>query len=207
MAKLLAVDEVPVEGKFSVEMYNGAKYAGPLEKKDLIIKWIVKTHKQASAYPIHVYESLDEIFISVALFLPDELMSNVSRYVETPRLREFGRLINKNKTYTDPKDKRRLDVFSIEDKFEMFYEFGKDGDIDSFEEVFKLYIGSLELDQYVEKFIRGMLERKHYEEVYLLLKRHKMDWNRLVGNINVYEETNPHFDAFQLILLIFDHLY
>lgn len=187
MAKVVRVPHIPIKGKFTFETYDGKRYSGDLDKKDLIIRWIISEHRKIPAMPLHLYESLDEIFISPALFLPKDVLANVAQYVETPKLKTFVKATGT--TYMFPKDKKRLDRLSIEDKMKMFYEFGKDGDVESFlellpprvfEEPYRYEYESVEFinlvryieewSKIIERFFVGMLESKHYNQIYQLMR-------------------------------------
>lgn len=198
MATIRKVDEIPIEGRFSFETSEGVKYEGPLEKKDLILRWLIKTHKENRKYPRRVYESLDEIFISPVLFLPDDLVSEVGKFVETPRLKQFNQTMNKR---LFPTDQRRLQNVSKDSKYRMYYGFGNDGDVESFFETIILESSSASASNYATDFVRGMLNGGHYRELYKVIK--KLDKSRdkyRVSSIGV-KDGDAHTNACILILV------
>lgn len=220
MATIRRVDDIPIEGRFTFETHNGFKYEGPVEKKDLIMKYIIKTHKNAQKYPRRVYESLDEILISPVLFVPADVVSEIGRFIDTPRLNIFKNMTNSNLL---PADQQRLQIASMSDKFKMYYEFGKNNDAESCIEMIRLELNKLcrvkmvnskDFDLYAQNFIEGMLEGKHYHSLFKFIKEINQHPLRVrtpngeygVQNIEI-NDNNPHANACILILVAYEFIY
>lgn len=200
MTTIKRVDVIPVKLHFSFETYDGKKYVGPLDKKDLIIKWIIKYHRDSNSYPRHVYLSLDEFFISPVLFLPEDMLTEVAKYIETPRLPKFLEM-TKNMG-VNRRDRKRFENLSLEPK-KMFREFGRANDTDSFYELMDINHNYRDIDEFPNEFVKGMLEGKHYHDLYLFVKHYNgsvmLDDSEIMNDI--------HSDAFQMILVNFRFLY
>lgn len=197
MTTIQRVDDIPIEGYFTFESYDGFRYKGQLEKKDVILRWLIQTHKQVRGYPTHVYESLDEIFISPVLFLPDDLITEVTTFVETPRLPEFCRSIKPKKLLD--KDLIRCNLMSIDEPSIQFLETGRLGDIESFRELYDMYAGEgqYRLNNYLKHFIDGMIRGKHYSQLYKFFVNERRFFNT---QTHAYlTSSGRHFDAWNLI--------
>lgn len=194
MATIVPVKQIPVRGKFSFEMYDGSKYSGPLEKKDLIVRWLVSQHREVNAYPKHIYESMNEIFLSPALFLPPELVPDVSKYIDTRTLPKFNQMIGRN--YMNQKDTKRMNnlLLSLED---MYYEFGKDGDVASFYEFEASHKNMDKYNELMSLFLKGMTDGQHYHKTYLFIKNHEGRDRPDLPPVEGY----PHANAVNMLLI------
>lgn len=153
--------EVPVAGRFSVELPDGRKYSGELRYTEDFVSGIVRAFSEVGEFfSGKLYSGTTRLDVSTAGLLPKDVVGNIASFVPTSELETFVQ--ESGAQDLNALTQKRMKIARISDPYKKGYESGLIGD-------FEYVITSSELSrdkyQLFEGLVRGALESKLYKQL------------------------------------------